>query len=83
MRAAVGAAAVLALTACATLPQYGVATTTVTPRGNCDTSRVVPVGVPVDLSGRQAQLGREYLTGLQVAVDQANHARGVLKSHSC
>jgi branched-chain amino acid transport system substrate-binding protein len=76
-------AAALGLAACATLPQYGVATITVTPHGSCDTSRVVPVGVSLDLSGRQAQLGHEYLSGLEMAVDQVNHSRGVLRYHDC
>jgi ABC-type branched-subunit amino acid transport system substrate-binding protein len=73
----------LGLAACATLPQYGVATTTVTPHGNCDTSRVIPVGVALDLSGRQAGLGHEYLSGLEIAVEQVNHSRGVLRYHDC
>jgi branched-chain amino acid transport system substrate-binding protein len=87
-RGAVGAltlalAAILALGACATLPQYGVATTAVTPHGNCDSSRIVPIGAALNLSGAAGELGQEYLRGLEIAVDQINHSRGLLHYHDC
>jgi ABC-type branched-subunit amino acid transport system substrate-binding protein len=80
---ALGLAAALALGACSTLPHYGVATRTVTPHGNCDTSRIVPVGAALDLSGAAGTLGQEYLDGLKIAVDQVNHSRGLLHYHDC
>jgi ABC-type branched-subunit amino acid transport system substrate-binding protein len=71
------------VSACTTRPQYGVATTAVTPHGNCDAARIVPIGAALDLSGSQAELGHEYLTGLEMAVDQINHSRGLLHYHDC
>jgi len=75
--------AALGLAACATRPHYGVATTVVTPKGNCDGSRVVPIGTALDLSGAGAGLGQEYLDGLRMAVEQVNQSHGVLSSHAC
>jgi branched-chain amino acid transport system substrate-binding protein len=80
--AAIGIAA-LGLAACATRPHYGVATTIVTPKGNCDGSRVVPIGVAIDLSGSEAGLGQEFLAGLRIAVAQVNRSHGVMRSHAC
>jgi ABC-type branched-subunit amino acid transport system substrate-binding protein len=71
------------VSACTTRPQYGVATTALTPHGNCDAARIVPVGAALDLSGPEAQLGHEYLTGLEMAVDQINHSQGLLHYHDC
>ena len=73
----------LALSACSVRKQYGVATTVYTPKGNCDSSRIVEVGAALDLSGPQAALGNEYLKGLKLAVNQVNHNKGVLKNHRC
>jgi branched-chain amino acid transport system substrate-binding protein len=75
--------AALGLAACATRPHYGVATTIVTPKGNCDGSRVVPIGLAIDLSGAGAGLGQEYLDGLRIAVEQVNRSHGVLRSRAC
>jgi ABC-type branched-subunit amino acid transport system substrate-binding protein len=75
--------ATLGLAACATRPHDGVATTTLTPKGNCDGSRVVPIGTALDLSGAEAGLGREYLDGLRIAVEHVNRSHGVLRSHAC
>jgi ABC-type branched-subunit amino acid transport system substrate-binding protein len=69
--------------ACATRPQYGAATTAVTPHGNCDAARIIPVGAALDLSGPEAALGHEYLAGLEMAVDQINHSQGLLHYHDC
>lgn len=80
---AVGLAASLALSACSIRKHYGVATTVVTPKGNCDTSRVDELGAALDLSGSQAALGKEYLAGLKLAVSQIDHSQGILKNHTC
>jgi ABC-type branched-subunit amino acid transport system substrate-binding protein len=71
------------LVACAAPARFGVATTIVKPTGNCDTSRVVGVGASLALSGRQSELGREYLAGLEMAVNHVNHTGGILNNHSC
>jgi ABC-type branched-subunit amino acid transport system substrate-binding protein len=71
------------LGACAAPARVGVTTTIVKPTGNCDTARVVGVGATLGLSGRQAELGHEYLTGLEMAVDHVNHTGGILANHSC
>jgi branched-chain amino acid transport system substrate-binding protein len=71
------------LVACAAPARFGVATTTVKPTGNCDQSRVVEVGASLTLSGSRAELGREYLAGLELAVDHVNHTGGILANHSC
>jgi ABC-type branched-subunit amino acid transport system substrate-binding protein len=60
-----------------------VATTTVSPRGRCDTSRVVVVGATLPLSGRAARLAHEYLTGLELGVAHVNAAGGVLDTNRC
>jgi branched-chain amino acid transport system substrate-binding protein len=73
----------LALSACAVRKQYGVSTTVFTPKGNCDASRIVEVGAALDLSGPQAALGKEYLQGLKLAINQVNHNHGMLKNHRC
>jgi len=82
---AVVAAAVLAvaLAACTAPPRFGVSTTVVTPTGTCDTSRVVEIGASLALSGSQGPLGREYLTGLKMAVAHVNSTGGVLTHHQC
>jgi ABC-type branched-subunit amino acid transport system substrate-binding protein len=79
---AIGLVAAL-LVACSPRPQSGVATTTVRVRGNCDTSRVVEVGATLPLSGTSAALAREYLTGLELGVDDVNKAGGVLGDNRC
>jgi ABC-type branched-subunit amino acid transport system substrate-binding protein len=71
------------LVACAAPARFGVATTVVHPTGNCDTSRVVEIGASLTLSGGQGELGREYLAGLEMAVNQVNHTGGILKNRSC
>ncbi|HEY6316856.1 MAG TPA: ABC transporter substrate-binding protein [Acidimicrobiia bacterium] len=82
--AVVGAAVLaVALVACATPPRFGVSTTVVTPTGTCDTSRVVEIGASLALSGSQGPLGREYLTGLKMAVAHVNSTGGVLTHHQC
>ena len=81
--AVLGLATAVVVSACATRPQYGVATTAVTPHGNCDAARIIPVGAALDLSGPEAALGHEYLTGLEMAVDQINHSHGLLHYDDC
>lgn len=72
-----------ALAGCATRKQYGVPTTTDRVTGNCDTSRNVEVGAVLDLSGPDAAVGREYLTGIRMAVSQYDGSHGILKNQSC
>jgi ABC-type branched-subunit amino acid transport system substrate-binding protein len=71
-----------ALTACNT-NDNAVATTVVAPPPGCDTSRVVPVGASLDLSGPGAALGHEYLIGLEVGIAKVNAANGVPPHNSC
>jgi len=80
---ALGVAGALLLSACSVRKQYGVNTTVVSPKGTCDSSRIVEVGAALDLSGPQASLGREYLAGIRLAVEQVNQSGGVLKNHRC
>ena len=81
--AAVALVGAVALSACSVRKQYGVSTTVYTPKGNCDSSRIVEIGAALDLSGPQAALGNEYLKGLKLAINQINHSNGVLKNHRC
>ena len=81
--AALGLVVAVVVSACATRSQYGVATTAVTPHGNCDSARIIPVGAALDLSGPEADLGNEYLTGLEMAVEQVNHSHGLLHYNDC
>ncbi|MHB1912099.1 MAG: ABC transporter substrate-binding protein, partial [Acidimicrobiales bacterium] len=78
-----GVVSALCLSACSVRKQYGVSTTVLTPKGTCDGSRIVEIGAALDLSGPQAALGREYLAGIRMAIDQVNQSGGVLKNHSC
>ena len=71
------------LSACTTPRRFGVSTTVLPPSGTCDRSRVVEVGASLALSGSQRALGREYLTGLQMAVRRINDRGGLLKQHRC
>jgi branched-chain amino acid transport system substrate-binding protein len=71
------------LSACSLRKQYGVSTHTDVPSGNCDSSRIVELGASLDLSGPQAALGHEYLTGIEMAVSHINHNGGILQDHSC
>ena len=71
------------LVACTPRPRLDVSTSTVEPTGTCDTSRVVEVGATLPLSGGSAGLGKEYLAGLEAAVDHVNDAGGVLSSRRC
>lgn len=80
---ALGLTAAIALSACSVRKQYGVATTLIAGKGNCDTSREVEVGAALDLSGPQAALGREYLQGIEMGISEVNHSDGILKNHSC
>jgi len=80
---ALGVVGALCLSACSVRKQYGVATTVVSPKGTCDSSRIVEIGAALDLSGPQASLGREYLAGVRMAVAQVNQSGGVLKNHRC
>lgn len=81
--AAVAMVAGVCLSACSVRKQYGTSTTVYTPKGNCDSSRIVLVGAALDLSGPQAALGKEYLDGLKLAISQVNNNHGVLKNHRC
>ena len=72
-----------ALAGCATRKQYGVPTHTDAVVGGCDHSRNVEVGAALDLSGPGASLGREYLTGMRMAVAQYDRTTGILKDRSC
>ena len=83
--ATVGLAALLAgaLAGCSTSPRFGVATTVDAPSGTCDHARVVEVGASLPLSGSQRALGREYLTGLRMAVQHVDDTGGLLKDHRC
>src|SRR5665213_717520 len=76
---AFGLAGALCLSACSIRKQFGVTTTVLAPKGNCDHSRIVEIGAALDLSGAQGQLGREYLAGIRMAIDQINQNQGVLK----
>lgn len=81
--AAITMVGAVCLSACSVRKQYGTTTTVFTPKGNCDSSRIVEVGAALDLSGPQAALGNEYLKGLKLAITQVNHNDGVLKNHRC
>jgi ABC-type branched-subunit amino acid transport system substrate-binding protein len=72
-----------ALAACTTAPRLGVSTTVVAPGGTCDHARVVEVGASLPLSGSQQALGREYLTGLRMAVQHVDATGGLLSHHRC
>lgn len=73
----------LVMSACATRKQYGVPTTLIAGKGNCDTSRQVEVGAALDLSGPQAALGKAYLQGIQLGIQHVDNSGGILKNHSC
>jgi ABC-type branched-subunit amino acid transport system substrate-binding protein len=82
LAASLGVATIL-LGACSRPTSYAAATTVVKPDGHCDSSRIVQVGASLDLSGAGSSLGREYLSGLELAVGTVDHARGVLHNHNC
>ena len=77
------ASAALTLSACASKRQFGVPTSVDPVAGNCDTSRNVEIGATLDLSGPGGAQGREYLTGLRLALKSVNNTQGILKNHSC
>jgi ABC-type branched-subunit amino acid transport system substrate-binding protein len=74
--------AAVALSACNS-DHRAVSTTVVAPPPGCNTSRVVVVGASLDLSGPEAWLGREYLTGLQLGIARVNAGGGIPPHHSC
>jgi len=83
-RAAIAASLLIGvLSACTLQKQYGVPTHTVPVKGNCDTSRIDEVGAALPLSGPEAALGREYLTGVKLAVFHTNDTHGILSKHTC
>lgn len=76
------AVAGVALTAC-NATSHTVATTVMAPPPGCDTSRVIVVGASLDLSGPGAELGHQYLTGLELGIAKVNAANGVPPHNSC
>jgi ABC-type branched-subunit amino acid transport system substrate-binding protein len=76
------AVAGVALTACNST-SHTVPTTVLAPPPGCDTSRVIVVGASLDLSGPGAQLGHQYLTGLELGIAKVNAADGVPPHNSC
>jgi len=74
--------AAVSLSAC-TSSNLSVSTTVVPPPPGCDTSRVVVVGASLDLSGPDAWLGREYLTGLELGIAKVNAHGGVPPRNTC
>jgi len=77
------AVAAVALTACNSTNNAVVATTVVPPPPGCDTSRVIPIGASLDLSGPGAALGHAYLTGLELGIAKVNAGHGVPPRNSC
>ena len=83
-RALLAAAVVgVALTACNSTNNAVVSTTVVPPPPGCDTSRVIPIGASLDLSGPGAALGHAYLTGLELGIAKVNAGHGVPPRNSC
>jgi branched-chain amino acid transport system substrate-binding protein len=76
-------AGAILLTSCATRQQFGVPTSSARIAGTCDASRVAQLGVSLDLSGGQGELGHEYLTGMEIAAQQVNQTGGILGDHDC
>jgi ABC-type branched-subunit amino acid transport system substrate-binding protein len=76
------AAAAALLSAC-TSSNLSVSTTVVPPPPGCDTSRAAVVGASLDLSGPDAWLGREYLTGLELGIAKVNASGGVPHHNTC
>jgi ABC-type branched-subunit amino acid transport system substrate-binding protein len=74
--------AAVSLSAC-TSSNLSVSTTVVPPPPGCDTSRVVVIGASLDLSGPDAWLGREYLTGLELGIATVNADGGVPPRNTC
>jgi len=73
----------VALTACNSSNNAVVSTTVVAPPPGCDTSRVIPIGASLDLSGPGAALGHAYLIGLEMGIAKVNEGNGVPPRNSC
>jgi ABC-type branched-subunit amino acid transport system substrate-binding protein len=71
------------LSGCTLSKHYGVNTTTVPVKGNCNTSRIEELGAALPLSGPDAALGKEYLDGVRLADTQINDTQGLTSKHAC
>ncbi len=72
-----------ALSACNPSDSLAVPTTIVPPPPGCDTGRVDVIGASLDLSGPNAALGHEYLTGLELGIAKVNASNGVPPRNTC